>query len=332
MNSTEKTKDKPLGENGKLSRIRVAELNNSEFKRKEAEKITKVKDTDKELEFLLNKIKRNKNIDLTQYRSSILMRRIWHRMQLAHCVSYLDYIMLLNKDPEEYDRMIECLSIKVSEFFRDPKVFDLLGDMVIPQIISEKQIRGDRKIRAWSCGTAYGQEAHSMAILFCESLGSRIGDFDIEVLGTDIDRSALEKAPWGSYDRTVLRRISSHLLFKYFTRVEDRYMLNDKVRSLVSFRYHDIISDNSIPSMDLVLCRNLLIYFRKENQEAIAQKLNAALNPGGFFVLGKTETLPPGMVECFEVVDLRERIYRKRSPINQKREGRKMSEICAINT
>jgi chemotaxis protein methyltransferase CheR len=309
----------------------VAELRNSEFKRKEAEKIAKVKDTDKELEFLLNKIKRNKNIDLSQYRSSILERRIRHRLHLTKCATYLDYVMLLNKDPEEYDRMIECLSIKVSEFFRDPKVFDLLGDMVIPQIISEKQIRGDRKIRAWSCGTAYGQEAHSMAILFCETLGSRIEDFDIKVLGTDIDKSALEKAPWGSYDRTALRRINSHLLFKYFTRVEDRYMINDKVRSLVSFRYHDVISDNSIPSMDLVLCRNLLIYFQKELQITVLQNLFTALNPGGFFVLGKTETLPPSMVECFEVVDLRERIYRKRSPINQKREERKMSEICAIN-
>jgi chemotaxis protein methyltransferase CheR len=293
--------------------------------------ITNEKEADKEFKFLLEKIKRNKNIDLSQYRSKILERRIQHRLHLTRCANYLDYVMLLNKDPEEYDRLIECLTIKVSEFFRDPKVFNLLGDTVIPQIVSEKQARGDKRILAWSCGTALGEEAHSMAILFCESLGRKIGDFDIKILGTDIDKSTLEKAPWGSYDRRALRRMSPHLLFKYFTRVKDRYILNDKTRSLVSFRYHDVISDNSIPSMDLVLCRNLLIYFRKEHQEAIVQKLNVSLNPGGFLVLGKTETLPPQMLGCFEVVDLRERIYRKRLPIKQKREGWKVAEISATN-
>ena len=231
---------------------------------------------ERELRFLLDKIKRNRNIDFSQYRLRVLERRIQHRLHLTGCANYLDYVMLLNKDPEEYDRLIECLTIKVSEFFRDPKVFDLFGDMVIPQIVSEKQARGDKKIRAWSCGAAFGQEAYSMAILFCEVLGTDLDGFDIKILATDIDKDALEKAPWGSYDRTSLRKISPHLLFKYFTRFGDRYILSDKARSLVSFNYHDIVSGNTFSGMDLVLCRNLLIYFQKELQKTILQNLHAA--------------------------------------------------------
>jgi chemotaxis protein methyltransferase CheR len=197
--------------------------------------------------------------------------------------------------------------------------------------VSEKQARGDNKIRAWSCGSAFGQEAHSIAILFCEVLGRKIDDFDIKILATDIDKDALEKAPWGSYDRASLRKISPRLLFKYFTRFKERYILSDNARSLVSFIRHDIVSGDTFSGMDLVSCRNLLIYFQKELQKTVIQNLYTALNSGGFFVLGKTETLPPCMVECFEVVDLRERIYRKGSPIDQKGEGWKMSEICATN-
>jgi len=139
----------------------------------------------------------NTHIDFKQYRLQVLKRRVQYRLDLAGCANYWDYILLLNKDPQEYDRLIECLTIKVSEFFRDTKVFDLLGDVIIPEIVSKKQTLGARMIRAWSCGTAHGQEAYSMAILFCESLGPRLDDFDIKILATDIDKKVLEEAPWG---------------------------------------------------------------------------------------------------------------------------------------
>ena len=274
---------------------------------------------DREYNFLLNKIMKNTNIDFRQYRPQVLKRRIQHRLHLARCVTYWDYILLLNKDLQEYDRLIECLTIKVSEFFRDPKVFDLLGGAVIPEIISQKQTQGDKKIRAWSCGTAYGQEAYSMAILFCEALGSALNDFDIKILATDIDNDALEKAPWGSYDRKALANLSkmrAHLLFKYFTRLQDknvdRYVLSDKARVLVTFKHHDVISNSLNPGMDLILCRNLLIYFQKELQEKAISNLYHALNPGGFLILGKTENIPLQIIDYFDVVDLRERTYRKK--------------------
>lgn len=262
--------------------------------------------------FLLDKIMRNRNIDFSQYRSQVLERRIQHRLHLTGCGTYLDYVMLLNKDPQEYDRLIEALTIKVSEFFRDAKVFDLLGDMIIPEIISQKQARGAKRIRAWSCGAALGQEAYSMAILFCETLGSYLNSFDIKILATDIDEDALEKAPWGSYDKGALRKMSPHLLFKYFTRIGDRYIVSDRAKSLVTFKYSDIVSNNAMSGVDLLLCRNLLIYFQKELQEEAFDNLFAALNLGGFLILGKTENLTPQMLDNLEVVDVRERIYKKR--------------------
>ncbi len=271
---------------------------------------------DRQYKFLLDKIMRNTNIDFNGHRPQLLKRRVQHRLGPTGCNGYWEYISLLNKDPKEYDRLIEVLTIKESYFFRDTEVFKLLKNGIIPEIVSQKQTDGVKKIRAWSCGTATGQEAYSMAILLREVLGNRIKDFDIKVLGTDIDKDALEKAPWGSYDRRALRKMGPHLLFKYFTRFQDRYVVSDPVRVLVSFKHHDVISGIQKRSMDLVLCRNLLIYFEKELQEQVLLKLHTALNPGGFLILGKTETITEQMRDYFEVVDLKERIYRKESALS----------------
>ena len=271
---------------------------------------------DKEYTFLLDKIMRNTNIDFSEYRPQLLKRRVRHRLHAAGCSNYWDYVALLNKDLREYDRLIETLTIKESYFFRDTKVFDILKNEITPQIVSQKQAEGAGMIRAWSCGTAHGQEAYSIAILLREALGSSIEDFDVRILATDIDKDALEKAPWGSYDRRALRKMAPHLRFKYFTRFQDGYVISDRVRVLVSFERHNIVSGIPKRGMDLVLCRNLLIYFERELQEKVLRNLHSALNPGGFLVLGMTETLPEQIREQFEMVSLTERIYRKQSALS----------------
>jgi len=270
----------------------------------------------RQYKFLLDKIMRNTNIDFNGYRSQLLKRRLRHRLGSTGCNNYWEYVSLLNKDPKEYDRLIEVLTIKESYFFRDTEVFKLLENGVIPELVSQKQTDRVKKIRAWSCGTAFGQEAYSMAILFHEVLGNRTKDFDIKILATDVDRDALEKAPWGSYDKRALRKMGPHILFKYFTRFQDRYVVSDRVRVLVSFERHDIVSGIQKRGMDLVLCRNLLIYFQKELQEKVLKNLHIALSPGGFLILGKTETITEQMRDYFEVVDLKERIYRKESALS----------------
>ena len=150
-------------------------------------------ENDRQYKFLLDKIMRNTNIDFSEYRPQLLKRRVRHRLHAAGCSNYWDYVALLNKDLREYDRLIETLTIKESCFFRNTKVFDILENEIIPEIVYQKQAEGARQIRAWSCGTAHGQEAYSMAILIREALGYRIEDFDIRILATDIDKDALEK-------------------------------------------------------------------------------------------------------------------------------------------
>jgi chemotaxis methyl-accepting protein methylase len=273
-------------------------------------------ENDREYKFLLDKIMRNTNIDFSEYRSNLLKRRVQHRLRTAGCDSYWDYVSLLNKEPSEYDKLIESLTIKESYFFRDTNVFELLKNEIIPEIIHQKQVDGANEIRVWSCGMAHGQEAYSIAILLCEALGGRMKDFDIRISATDIDKDALEEAPWGSYDKRALRNMAPHLLFKYFTRVQDRYVVSDRVRILVDFHRHDIVLGLAKRGMDLVLCRNLLIYFEKSLQEKAVRNLHSALNPGGFFILGKSETLSERVRGHFEIIDLDERVYRENSTLS----------------
>ncbi len=240
---------------------------------------------DKEFKFLLEKIKRNRNIDFSQYRAQTLSNRIQNRLYATDCATYWDYILLLNKDPQEYDRLIGALTIKESYFFRNSDVFESLEDKVIPEIVSQKKREGVKKIRAWSCGAAFGQEAYTMAILFCEVLGSDIKDLAVNIMATDIDKEALERAPWGSYDKHTLGKIKPHHLFKFFTQVQERYVVSDAARALVTFKRHDIAGEGPFRGIDLVLCRNLLIYFEKELQEKALNNLHAALNRGGFLIL-----------------------------------------------
>ena len=141
----------------------------------------------RQYKFLLDKIMRNTNIDFSEYRPQFFKRRLQHRFHSAGCNNYWEYISLLNKDPKEYDRLIEALTIKESYFFRDTEVFKLLKNGIIPEIVSQKQTDGAKKIRAWSCGTATGQEAYSIAILLREVMGNRTKDLDIKILATDVD-------------------------------------------------------------------------------------------------------------------------------------------------
>ena len=273
---------------------------------------------DREFKFLLDKIKRSRNIDFSGYRPQVLQRRIAQRLDLVGCATYWDYIMLLNKDPKEYDRLIESLTVKVSEFFRDAKVFHLLGEAIIPEIISLKRSQGNKKICAWSCGTAFGQEAYSIAMLFLETTGVNLDNFDLKIVATDVDKSVLKEAPWGSYDRRSLGNMKPHLLFKYFTQSQDRYVVSDRAREVVTFEAHDLISGRSKGDMDLILCRNLLIYFQEELQEKALANLYSALNPGGFLVLGAVEAIKPPMSDYFEAVDLKAKIYRKKQAVGLK--------------
>lgn len=264
-----------------------------------------------ELQFLLDKIRRNRGLDFSLYRERTLRRRIGSRLRLTGCSDYLEYIAYLNRHPEEYDRFLEEITINVTEFFRNPETFAAIEKKVLPEIIKSKQLDSNKTIRVWCAGTSYGEEAYSVAILFFQALQGKIADFNLKVYGTDIDPSCVERAKVGLYEPNHLKEVSRYILNKYFLKEGENHQVKDEVRQLTEFKVHNLISDSPLTNLDLILCRNVVIYFTKPLQEFVYSLFTKGLNKNGFLVLGKVESLWGYPKEYFEVFDSRERIYRK---------------------
>lgn len=261
---------------------------------------------------LLTKIYEDKGLDFTQYKEKSLLRRIGSRLSAHNAESYDKYINILEGDPKEYDKLLDSLTINVTEFFRNPELFSALEKDVIPRIIYAKRTKQHKIVRVWSCGCSSGDEAYSLAMLFLKKLGGQIRDgFLLTIIGSDIDKSALMEAKNVLYLKDRLKVINKTSLDAYFDKTDDKYRLKDSVSSLVSFRHHDVINNKPFMHCDLILCRNLLIYFNKELQEETLFKFYDALNPGGFLVLGMVESLFGAVVNAFENVNNRLRIYRR---------------------
>lgn len=253
---------------------------------------------------LLEKIVRESGWDLRNYKKASLKRRIAVRLNTHNISSYRDYHSVLESDPAEYNNLISTITIKVSEFFRDPEVFDFLKELI------GRDAPSWHLYRAWSCGCAHGEEAYSLAILLADSFGT--GNMDkISVFATDADEKALDKARKGIYAEESIRNISHNLKNRYFEKSDKGYKLNHEIRHLVRFGALDIIRGNPISKVDLLLCRNLLIYFEKGLQGLVLKKLDFALKPGGILVLGTAETLPPSFSSRYTEIRQRSRVYRK---------------------
>lgn len=266
---------------------------------------------DTDFKFLLEKIHRNKGADFSRYRTGTLKRRIDSRIRAAGCADYPDYIVYLNKNPQEYDRLIEAITINVTEFFRNPETFDVLTKKVIPEIIRTKKEQGKKIIRAWSAGTSNGEEAYSLAILFFEALRENRADFDVKVHGTDIDPACIEKARAGIYTAAGVKEINKETLEKYFNKNGENYEINDSVKNLARFTVHNLACDEFLSHLDLILCRNVVIYFTKPLQEMVYNNFARTLNKDGFLALGKVESLWGFAQKYFITFDNRERIYRR---------------------
>ncbi|MFH1442130.1 MAG: protein-glutamate O-methyltransferase CheR [Candidatus Omnitrophota bacterium] len=264
-----------------------------------------------DFKFLLEKIHRNKGVDFSSYRSNTLKRRIDARLRDVGCKDYSDYVVYLNENMQEYDKLIEELTINVTEFFRNPESFAVLGEKIIPEIIEAKRKLGKKNIRAWSAGSSFGEETYSIAVLFMEALKDKIPDFDIVVYGTDIDPACVEKAKLGVYNEKSLKEINSEMLKKYFSKQADNYIVNENVKRLARFKTHNLVSDEFLQNIDLILCRNVVIYFSKPLQERVYLNFYRVLNKDGFLMLGKVESLWGLAQKYFSAVDNRERVYRK---------------------
>ncbi|MGB3205969.1 MAG: CheR family methyltransferase [Crinalium sp.] len=256
---------------------------------------------------LLDYIKNNRGFNFTNYKTPSLIRRVRLRMKEININSYSDYIDYLAVQPEEFNHLFNTILINVTCFFRDRSAWDYLASDIIPLIINNKP---DQHIRAWSAGCASGQEAYTLAIVLAEIIGVKQFRERVKIFATDVDEEALSQARQGSYSLKEVKDIPVHLLTKYFDSQANRYTFNKELRRCLIFGRHNLMQDAPIAKVDLLVCRNSLMYFNVEGQSRLLERFHFALNDDGFLFLGKAETLFTRS-NLFIPVDLKRRIYIK---------------------
>lgn len=254
-------------------------------------------------------INRKKRIDLCSYRQTFIFRHLRSRMSDLNISDALDFITHLKNNPKEIDLFLEDLSINVTHFFRDPEVFTAFQKGPLADLISRKAKNNLNLIRLWSAACASGQEAYSLAIMMSEALGNR-SDFVVKIWATDIDDDALEKARMGEYEEKDLKEAGNKILEKYFKPVYNgKYSVNESIRKMVRFEKQNLISEPGLKFIDIVFCRNVMIYFTRQQQETLFSKFYNSLNSEGYLVIAKVESIWDK--EMFVNIDPYNKIYQK---------------------
>ncbi len=265
-----------------------------------------------DIDMFINYIKKCKGIDLSSYRRSFLSRRLNVRLKSVGILSLKEYISFLKDNPEEFYKLLDNLSINVSEFFRDPEVFSQIYKECLPQLIKEKQIKKEKIIKCWSCGCSYGEEPYSLAILFNEYFRENKTSLSVIIWATDIDNEALEIAKKGEYSKQSLRNIDYKLIDRYFDVFSsERYRIKDEVKKMVTFKRHDFLTDPPLKNMDIIFFRNVRIYFSGPKSKEALSVIGDSLKEGGFLILGKVESIPDFLRDVFEPISLKNKIFRK---------------------
>jgi len=265
-----------------------------------------------EFEALLNYIKHNRGFDFTGYKRSSLMRRVHKRIQAIGIENYTDYLDYLEVTPEEFVQLFNTILINVTSFFRDRPVWDYVGSEIIPRIAARKE--PTEPIRVWSAACASGQEAYTLAIVLAEALGIEQFRQQVKIYATEVDEEALNQARHATYNFREVASIPSDLLERYFEKSDSLYTFRKDLRRSVIFGRHDLVKDAPISRIDLLACRNALMYFNAEAQARIIDHFHFALNDGGFLFLGKAEMiLSHG--NSFTPIDLKHRIFTKESKV-----------------
>ena len=248
--------------------------------------------------------------DFGHYKEKTLMRRIQRRMLVVQAETVTDYIAYLRQHPHEHELLFREFLIGVTEFFRDPAAFEALGTIAIPAMLADKT--GADVLRVWVPGCATGEEAYSIAIALREAMGSQHGP-KVKIFATDIDDQAIDRARAGRY-RAPLTGISPKRLERWFTKDRDDYCVAKQIREMCIFSPHSVIKDPPFSRMDLVSCRNLLIYLDNDLQERLVQSFHYALRPGGFLLLGTSERLARN-ARLFTELDKKQRLYARRDDV-----------------
>lgn len=260
---------------------------------------------------LLNTIHEDRNLDFRQYNQGVIKRKVGYRMHMNGASSYLEYEKILRKNPDEYEKLLAALCINVSEFFRDTEIWVTLR-YLFETLINKKNLKNDKSLRVWSAGCASGEEPYSLAILLREIVKRGMYAGRLEVFGTDIDKKCLQAAQIGRYRKDAIKNVDPKYLKKYFSVFPDgTCAVKDEIKNMVTFQYLDLIKQELLGDIDVILCRNVFIYFTRNLQDQLLMKFHKALQSGGYLIKGKAEAIFNEGKGYFEDVDANARIYRK---------------------
>lgn len=252
-----------------------------------------------------------RGINMSAYKDKYLKRRVAIRMRSTRCRDAAEYCNLLRQSPQELDLLQKALTIHVSQFFRNPSMFDKLRDDVLPGLYNSCEKNGAGKLRFWCLGCASGEEPFSLAILLREHFSKELRKVQTIIHGTDIDAETIRAAQQAEYIEDRLKEVPAELRARYFRQSGSRFRLVPELREMVTFLQGDITRTTEYVASDLVVCRNTLIYFGRSGQEKILHGVADILPAGGILVLGKSETLVGDVRQRFEAVCPVERIYRR---------------------
>lgn len=269
-----------------------------------------------DFERILNHLKNNLNIDFNEYKPATLKRRLVRRMALLRVDKLSRYLDYLREDLAESKILYEDLLIHVTSFFRDPEAYKFLQAKVFPDIMKNKL--PSSPVRMWAAGCSTGEEVYSLVISFLEFLGDAPANFPILVFGSDISEMMIEKSRVGIYSEAITREVSPDILRKYFVKVSHGYRISKFVRDLCIFVRHDLARDPPFSRLDLITCRNVLIYFDHQLQKKIFSTFHYCLKQPGYLLLGRTENVS-GHPQLFTTVDKANKVFARTSAQSQLR-------------
>ncbi len=261
-------------------------------------------------EALKELLMREKGFDLEAYKERCILRRIYLKVRSKGFPNLGLYFRVLSRNMEELEELFQYLTINVTEFFRNPSAYQYLRNEILPVLLSGRQ--GSGTINIWSAGCSSGEEPYSLAIMMLKANRELGADIPFRVLATDVDKSVIAKGKEGFFAEEALKNIDEEDITAYFDPDEKGYRIKDSVKKKVTFKVANILTERPGSRKDLIVCRNLLIYFSRDNQERVIANFSREMRPGGYLMLGKAETLIGRSRLFFLNVSPVERIYRKR--------------------
>ena len=259
------------------------------------------------LKRIFDLVRMRTNHDFSRYKRATILRRLARRMQLSHCASLEQYLTLLKERPDEVQALFDDLLISVTSFFRDPSAWEALRMQVVLPLVEQAQ--PNHPIRVWVPGCATGEEAYTIAMLFREEISRRDVPSELVIFGSDVDQGALATARDGIYPAAIAADVSEARLTRYFRAEGDHYRISSEIRDSVVFAAHSVLRDPPFSKLNLISCRNLLIYLDRELQQQLQNVFRYGLRDDGYLFIGVSETADP---ELFEPLDKQHRLFRAR--------------------